>query len=132
MTTLNFKTISSSQLSELKLHLKLMNDASEHDLTAKWNIIKHMQADLELPDLAVEDLVEIFTRLEEVRETFKLKSVTFNHLNEILTEVDDVKQLLNVPKDLPLDDFVPMISSDVIISSCGDSNSKLAKLLRYC
>jgi len=132
MTTLNFKTISSSQLSELKLHLKLMSNSSEHELTAKWNIIKHMQAALELPDLAVEDLVDIFTRLEEVRETFKLKSVTFNNLNDILLEVDGVKEILNIPKDLPLEDVVPMISSDVIISLCGDSNSKLAKLLRYC
>ncbi len=131
MTTLNFKTISSSQLSELKLHLKLMNDVSEHELTAKWNIIKHMQADLELPDLAVEDLVDIFTRLEEVKETFKLKSLTFNHLNDILTEIDEVRQQLNISKDLPLEDVVPMISSDVIISLSGDSNSRLAKLLRY-
>jgi len=132
MTTLNFKTISSSQLSELKLHLKLMNNASEHELTAKWNIIKHMQADLELPDLAVEDLVDIFTRLEEVRETFKLESLTFTHLNDILTEVDEVRQLLNISNDLPLEEVIPMISSDVIISLCGDSNSRLAKLLRYC
>ena len=132
MTTLNFKTISSSQLSELKLHLKLMNNASEHELTAKWNIIKHMQAALELPDLAVEDLVDIFTRLEEVRETFKLESLTFNHLNDILTEVDEVRLLLNISNDLPLEDVIPMISSDVIISLCGDSNSRLAKLLRYC
>lgn len=132
MTTLNFKTISSSQLSELKLHLKLMNDASEHELTAKWNIIKHMQADLELPDLAVEDLVDIFTRLEEVRETFKLKSVTFNHLNDILTEVDEVRQVLNISKDLPLEEIIPMITSEEIISLCGDSNNKLAKLLRFC
>ena len=132
MTILNFKTISSSELSELKLHLKLMNHTSEHELTAKWNIIKHMQAALELPDLAVEDLVDIFTRLEEVRKTFKLKSVTFNHLNDILIEVDEIKQLLNIPKELPLKDVIPMISSDVIISLCGDNNSKLAKLLRYC
>ena len=132
MTTLNFKTISSSQLSELKLHLKLMNDASEHELTAKWNIIKHMQADLDLPDLAVEDLVEIFTRLEEVRETFKLKSVTFNNLNDILIEVDEVRQILNISRDLPLEEVVPMISSDVIASLCNDGDSKLVKLLRYC
>ncbi len=132
MTTLNFKTISSSQLSELKLHLKLMNEASEHELTAKWNIIKHMQADLDLPDLAVEDLVEIFTRLEEVRETFKLKSVTFNNLNDILIEVDKVRQILNISIDLPLEEVVPMISSDVIASLCNDGDSKLVKLLRYC
>ena len=132
MTTLNFKNISSSQLSELKLHLKLMNEASEHELTAKWNIIKHMQADLDLPDLAVEELVEIFTRLEEVRETFKLKSVTFIHLNDILIEVDEVRQVLNISKDLPLGDVVPMISSDMIVSLFNDDNSKLAKLLRYC
>ena len=131
MTTLNFKTISSSQLSELKLHLKLMNEASEHELTAKWNIIKHMQADLELPDLAVENLVEIFSRLEEVRETFKLKSVTFNHLNDILIEVDEVRQVLHISKDLPLEFVIPMISSDMIASICNDSDSKLAKLLRY-
>ena len=131
MTTLNFKTISSSQLSELKLHLKLMNEASEHELTAKWNIIKHMQADLDLPDLAVEDLVAIFTRLEEVRETFKLKSVTFNHLNDILIEVDEIRQVLDVSKDLSLEDVIPMISSDMIISLGSDGNSKLAKLLQY-
>ena len=131
MTTLNFKTISSSQLSELKLHLKLMNEASEHELTAKWNIIKHMQADLDLPDLAVEDLVEIFTRLEEVRETFKLKSVTFNHLHDILIEVDEVRQVLHISKDIPLENVVPMISSDMIVSICNNSDSKLAKLLRY-
>ena len=132
MTTLNFKTISSSQLSELKLHLKLMNEASEHELTAKWNIIKHMQADLGIPDLPVEELVEIFTRLEEVRDTFKLKSVTFNHLNDILAEIVLVKKEINVPKDLALEEVIPMITSDKVISIWGDSNSKLAKLLRFC
>ena len=132
MTTIKNPTINSSQLSELKLHLKLMNDASEHELTAKWVMIKHMQADLDLPDLKVEDLVEIFTRLEEVRETFKLKSVTFNHLNDISEEVDDVKRALKIPMDLSLDEVIPMISSESVISSCGDSHSKLAKLLKYC
>jgi hypothetical protein len=124
--------INSSQLSELKLHLKLMNEASEHELTQIFYIIKHMQADLELPDLPVEDLVEIFTSLEEVRDSFKLKSVTFNHLNEILTEVNNIKQILNISKELPLEDVIQMISPDDVISLCNDSNSRLAKLLRYC
>ena len=75
-------------------------------------------------------MVDIFTRLEEVRKTFKLESIIFNHLNDILVEADEVRQVLNIPKDLPLKDIVPMISSDVIISLCGNNNSKLAKLLR--
>jgi hypothetical protein len=91
-----------------------------------------MQADLDIPDLPVEELVEIFTRLEEVRNTFKLKSVTFNHLNDILTELELVKKEINVPKDLALEEVIPMITSDKVISICDDSNSKLAKLLRFC
>ena len=132
MTTIKNPTISSSQLNELKLHLKLMQDASEQELSAKWNIIKHMQADLELPDLPVEELVEIFTNLEEVRAVFKLKSVTFNHLNDILTEINDVKKQMDIPDDTALVDVLPLISSDIIIETCGDSNSRLAKLLRFC
>jgi hypothetical protein len=109
-----------------------MKDASEHELTAKWNIIKHMQADLGIPDLPVEELVEIFSSLEEVRETFKLKSVTFNHLNDILNEITLVKKELNIPTDLTLEEVIPMISSDKVKSLCNDKNSKLGKLLRFC
>ena len=122
------KIINSVQFKELKNYLK----ASDATLTIKWRLIKHMQADLGLdPKLSIKDLVQLFSRFEEIKKVFKIKSATFKQLEKILVEIKTVKDMLSIAPATPLEQVLhQMISEDVTTLGVG-RDSSLERLLRY-
>ena len=125
----NPNIISVVQFNELKNHLK----CSEAMLAAKWRLIKHMQADLGLDrkNLPIKELVYLYSRLEEIKEVFKLQSATFTQLEKILIEIETVKDMLDIAPSTPLDQVLLQIVHEEISSLGVGKSSILERLLCY-
>jgi hypothetical protein len=132
LTALNQNTPNSKQLEELRFYLNQHKEDTNHVLSTKWKVIKHMQADLGLdPDLSTKDLTDLFLSLEEIKNVFKLKSVTFMQLERILVELETVKDMLNIPRNTPLEEVIAEISPyDIPMLGVG-YNSNLERILKY-
>lgn len=132
LTAFNQNTPNSKQLEELRFYLNQHKEDTNHVLSTKWKVIKHMQADLGLdPDLSTKDLTDLFLRLEEIKNVFKLKSVTFMQLERILVELETVKDMLNIPRNTPLEEVITEISPyDIPMLGVG-YNSNLERILKY-
>ena len=116
---------------ELQNYLKLVNGSSEHVLIATWRCIKHMQSALNLPpNTPIEDLVDLFNNLEEIRKTFNFQIENFTQLNEIFWEIKNIKKKLNFPYDYSITDVLTRINSNLIPALGLDENSLLKKLLQ--
>ncbi|UCG02403.1 MAG: hypothetical protein JSW11_00115 [Candidatus Heimdallarchaeota archaeon] len=119
------------ELKELKKYLKLANGSSEHALIATWHCIKHMQSALNLPPhTPIEDLVNLFDSLEEIRKAFNFHIENFTQLNEIYWEITTIKKRLNFPEDSSITDILSRIKPNVIPALGLDENSLLKRLLQ--
>ncbi len=129
MAMQNPKIISTVQFDELRNYFKV----SEAMLAVKWRLIKHMQADLGLnqKNLPIKELVYLYSRFEEIKEVFKLKSTTFTQLERILIEIETVKDMLDITPTTPLDQVILQIVHEEISSLGVGKNSILERLLQY-
>lgn len=120
----------SKRQQELKKYLKLANNSSEHTLIATWRCIKHMQSALDLPpQIPIEDLVDLFNNLEEIRKAFNFQIENFTQLNEIFWEIQTIKKKLNFPEDYSISDVLSRINSKLIPTLGLAENSLLKRLL---
>ncbi|MHA2054369.1 MAG: hypothetical protein ACW99F_12300 [Candidatus Hodarchaeales archaeon] len=132
MTTLNQKSLNSKQLEELRCYFKQHRNDPNHVLNTKWKVIKHMQSDLGLdPNLSTKELTNLFLRLEEIKTIFKLKSVTFMQLERILVEIETVKDMLDIPRNTPLEEVIAEISPYDIPNLGVGNNSNLERIMKY-
>ncbi len=91
-----------------------------------------MQTDLGLdPNLSTKVLTDLFIRLEEIKDVFKLRSVTFLQLERIMVELETVKDMLDIPKNTPLEEVIAEISPFEIPNLGVGTNSNLERILRY-
>ncbi|MFX0125307.1 MAG: hypothetical protein ACFFAE_16890 [Candidatus Hodarchaeota archaeon] len=119
------------EFKDLKKYLKLANDSSEHVLIATWHCIKHMQSTLNLPPhTPIEELVNLFNNLEEIRKTFNFQIENFVQLNEIFWEIKTIKKKLNFPENYSITDVLSSIDSKLIPGLDLDEDSLLKKLLQ--
>jgi hypothetical protein len=123
---------STAQLNELKIHLKLTNSTCEEVLTTKWRHIQHMQIDLDLdPNLSIKELTELYYKFEDIIEVFKLNSYTFRQLEKLLVELETVRNMLDIPRDTPLQQCVFQLTSHDIPSLGVGNGSILEKIMKY-
>ncbi len=119
------------ELIAIKKYVKLANGSSEHALIATWHCIKHMQSTLNLPlQTPIEDLVDLFNNLEEIRKTFNFQIENFSQLDEIFWEIKTVKRKLNFPENYSITDVLSRINAKLIPTLGLDENSLLKKLLQ--
>lgn len=119
------------ELIELKGYLKLMDDSSEHTLIATWRSIKHMQSVLKLsPQTSIEELVNLFNNLEEIRRAFNFQIGNFSQLNEIFWEMKTIKERLNFPEEYSITEVMSQINSQLIPFLGLEETSLLKKLLQ--
>jgi hypothetical protein len=124
----NPSILSSVQLNELKDYFK----TSDASLAVKWQLLKHMQSDLDLdPNLSIKELVQLFFRFENIKKVFKIKSATFMQLERILVEIETVKDMLNIAPTTPLEQVLRQLISEDITSLGVGKDSSLEHLLRY-
>jgi hypothetical protein len=91
-----------------------------------------MQSDLGLdPNLSTKELTNLFLRLEEIKTIFKLKSVTFMQLERILVEIETVKDMLDIPRNTPLEEVIAEISPYDIPNLGVGNNSNLERIMKY-
>ncbi len=125
-------SVSTAQLNELKIHLRLMNSTCEDLLTRKWQHIQHMQIDLDLdPNMSIKELVQLYHKFEDLIEVFKLKSYTFRQLEKLLVEIETVKDMLDISRDTPFQQIVFQLTSYDIPSLGVGNNSILEKIMKY-
>lgn len=118
------------ELKELKSFLQLANGDSEHVLAATWRCIKHMQSALNLaPQTPIEDLINLFNNLEEIRKTFNFQIGNFTQLNEIFWEMKSIKKKLNFPEHYTTTDVISRINHQLIPALGLDESSLLKTLL---
>ena len=128
MAMQNPNIMSTVQFDELKNYFNV----PEAILAVKWRLIKHMQADLGLDHkLPIKELVCLYSRFEEIKEVFKLKSTTFTQLEKILIEIETVKDMLDITPTTPLDQVLLQIVHEEISSLGVGKSSILERLLRY-
>lgn len=120
------------ELIKLKDCLELVDDdSSEHTLITTWHCIKHMQSALNLsPQTPIEDLVNLFKNLEEIRKTFNFQIGDFIQLNEIFWEFNTIKKRLNLPEDYSITEVMSRINFQVIPYLGLDETSLLKRLLQ--
>jgi hypothetical protein len=128
----NSNLVSTAQLNELKIHLKLINSTCDDELTTKWQHIQHMQLDLDLdPNLSIKELAQLYYKFEDIIEVFKLKTYTFRQLEKLLVELETVKNMLDIPRDTPLQQIVFQLTSyDIPLLGVGNG-SILEKIMKY-
>ncbi len=128
----NSELISTAQMNELKIHLRLSNSICDDTLTAKWQHIQHMMIDLDLdPKMNIKELAQLYYKFEDLIEVFKLNSYTFRQLEKLLIEIETVRDMLDNSRDVPLQQLVFQLSSYDIPSLGVGNNSILEKLMKY-
>ncbi len=122
--------LETEELRILKLIITDEKELTEHQLIAKWKILKHMQSELELPsDISIFELLTLFKKFEEIRNTFGLETINFKQLNEILINIVTVKDMLDFPSETSISEIVSnLIFRDIANLGLGE-NSLLEKLL---
>ena len=115
----NSKLVSTAQLNELKIHLRLTNSICDDLLTTKWQHIQHMQIDLD------------YYKFEDMIEVFKLKSYTFRQLEKLLVELETVKGMLDISRNTPLQQVVFQLTSYDISSLGVGKDSILEMIMNY-
>ncbi|NHJ01585.1 MAG: hypothetical protein EAX86_05550 [Candidatus Heimdallarchaeota archaeon] len=122
--------LETEELRILKLIITDEKELTEHQLIAKWKILKHMQSELELPsDVSIFELLALFKKFEEIRNTFGLETINFKQLNEILINIVTVKDMLDFPSETSISEIVSnLIFRDIANLGLGE-NSLLEKLL---
>ena len=124
----NHSILSTVQFDELRKFF----DVSEENLPAKWRLIQHMRSDLNLdPNLPIKDLIYLYSRFEEIKDIFKLKSVTFAQLERILIEIETVKDMLGIVASTPLHLVLLQILNEDISSLGVGNNSILENIVKY-
>ncbi|MHA1978450.1 MAG: hypothetical protein ACW98F_04855 [Candidatus Hodarchaeales archaeon] len=129
MALQNSNYVSTAQLNELKIHLRLINSSCEDVVTTKWQHIQHMQIDLDLdPSMSIKELAQLYYKFEDMIDVFKLKSYTFRQLEKLLVELETVKDMLGIPRDTPLQQIVFQLTS-YDISSLGVGNDSILEMI---
>ena len=128
----NSKLVSTAQLNELKIHLRLTNSICDDLLTTKWQHIQHMQIDLDLdPNMTIKELAQLYYKFEDMIEVFKLKSYTFRQLEKLLVELETVKGMLDISRNTPLQQVVFQLTSYDISSLGVGKDSILEMIMNY-
>ena len=122
--------LSSEDFQVLKQEICAEKALSEHELIALWKILKHMQADLELPEnTSILDLLSLFQEFEEIRKTFGLETNNFNQLNEILIDLTTARDMLEISTDKSVSEVISSLVPLDITTLGLVENSLLEKLL---
>ena len=128
----NSKLVSTAQLNELKIHLRLTNSICDDLLTTKWQHIQHMQIDLDLdPNMTIKELAQLYYKFEDMIEVFKLQSYTFRQLEKLLVELETVKGMLDISRNTPLQQVVFQLTSYDIPSLGVGKDSILEMIMKY-
>ena len=128
----NSKLVSTAQLNELKIHLRLTNSICDDLLTTKWQHIQHMQIDLDLdPNMTIKELAQLYYKFEDMIEVFKLQSYTFRQLEKLLVELETVKGMLDISRNTPLQQVVFQLTSYDISSLGVGKDSILEMIMKY-
>jgi hypothetical protein len=128
----NSELVSTAQLNELKIHLRLSNSICDETLITKWQYIQKMQIDLDLdPNMSIKELAQLYYKFEDIIEVFKLNSYTFRKLEKLLVEIETVKDMLGISREVPLQQIVFQLTSYDIPSLGVGNNSILEQILKY-
>ncbi len=132
MALQNSKLVSTAQLNELKIHLRLINSTCDNVLATKWQHIQQMQLDLDLdPSMSIKELAQLYYQFDDIIEVFKLESYTFRQLEKILVELETVRDMLDISRDTPLQQIAFQLTSyDISVLGVG-KNSILEKIMTY-
>jgi hypothetical protein len=120
------------EFNELKRLLNINNKVSEHELIATCRILRHLQKELGIsPQTPIHEFVSLYHKLEDIRAVFDLQTSNFTQLNELLIEITTVREMADLPENIPLPDLLFSIRGKTLSSFGLGNNSLLEKLLRY-
>lgn len=118
-------------LQELKKQLNLPNSTPEVEVEATWRMIRHMNSVLELPvDTPIKTLVELFEKLREIQQVFKLQNTNFIQLNVLHVELITVRDMLNLPETMSIVEVINQITPEILPTLGVGEDSFLEKVLR--
>ncbi|MHA2226129.1 MAG: hypothetical protein ACXAC8_13040 [Candidatus Hodarchaeales archaeon] len=104
------------QFKQLKMFVKEINnetnESQEHILSAIWCSMKNMQSELELHHLSLNELIDHFIQLEEIRKVLKLQTISFSQLNELYYEIRAIKKAQDIPEDLSFTEVLLKIKNN--------------------
>lgn len=127
---LSFEITNQNDLNTLKKHLAVPNSISEYELVSTWKIIRHMSTVLELPlQTPIKDLINLFKELKEIQYALNLQNPNFIQLNVLYVELTTIREMLNLPKTLPIADVVARAKQEVLPSLGIGDNSLLERVL---
>ncbi|UCE12656.1 MAG: hypothetical protein JSV04_10735, partial [Candidatus Heimdallarchaeota archaeon] len=90
-----------------------------------------MQSDLNLPpQTPIRELIKLFNTFQEIRKAFDLHTNNFSQLNELYIEIVTIREMLDLPKNLSINEVLSQIPPELVPFLGVGRNSLLERLLQ--
>lgn len=123
------------ELEEFKRLLKLKRNISGEEIIIKWNSLRKMQNELEIPSLhPIKQHYYFHQKLIEIQTELDLPFTDFVQLNQLYIEFKALRSILGLHDTTPISDIIPLFQMQYNMES-KDSNigsdSLLYKILLF-